>query len=161
MSYATILLVEDDPNYALLLGLAFRENSLQVHVQQVCDASTAIAYFQGRGRYANRSLYALPGLVVLDLHVPAVGGRALLRWVRKQRWLAGLPIVLLSDDDSTALDMETVTIKRRYTKDLVHLLGNVSLGWATRSENMTYPSKQFAVKYSSQPRQALAVSGTM
>jgi CheY-like chemotaxis protein len=151
LSRATVLLVEDDPNDALLLGFAFRENPLDVHIQQVCDGHAAIAYLQGTGRYANRNLYSLPGLVVLDLHRPGVRGRALLRWMRKQHWLAGLPVVMLGDEDGTPLDKETVTIKRRDTTDLIYLLANVNLGWAANSARVTEAPPCSTLQYSLRP----------
>ena len=153
MHHATILLVEDDPNYALLLAFAFSENSLEVHVQQVCDGYAAIAYLQGRGPYSNRRVYSLPGLVVLDLRVPRIRGNAVLRWIRKQRWLAGLPVVLLSDEDGKNPGAETVIMKRTDIKDLIHLLQNTNLGWAINSKSVTALSQCSAMKYSRHSRQ--------
>ena len=137
MNRPTILLVEDDHNDALFLEFALRKSSLALHLQQVCDGQAAIAYLQGEGRYSNRNAYPLPGLVVLDLHMPGFGGLAVLRWIRQQPRLRGLPVVVLSGsdygrslDEAMASGADTYMIKGHDTKGLIHLLENANLSWA-------------------------------
>jgi DNA-binding response OmpR family regulator len=135
--WPTVLLVEDDPNDALLFQVALRENSIPVNLQQVSDGHAAVDYLKGENIFSDRKTYPLPGIVVLDLHMPGFGGLALLRWIRKQRWLNGLPVVVFSGSDygnsvSEAMQSgaDTYMVKGHDTDGLVRLLENADLNWA-------------------------------
>src|SRR3990172_3022875 len=52
-----ILLIEDDPDYTLLLQRAFRHTVPVPRLQIVRDASTALKYLAGQGAYAHRDRY--------------------------------------------------------------------------------------------------------
>ena len=136
MHQPTVLLVEDNPDDALLLAMALRGSSVAVRLQHVADARVAIAYLKGENRYANRQSHPLPGLVILDLHLPNSRGLSVLRWIRKQPWLRGLPVVVYSGtthgkaiDDAMQHGADTYIIKGHDTRELVHLLQNANLAW--------------------------------
>ena len=95
----TVLLVDDDPDDILLFRNALRKSPVLVKLQVVCDGHDAIGYLKGEGAFANRAQYPLPGIVLLDLHMPRVGGLVVLRWIRKQTSLAGLPVVVFTGSD--------------------------------------------------------------
>ena len=92
----TILMADDDSAFALLVGHAVRKAQIQVELTAVRDGSDVVAYLSGEGRFANRVSFRYPDLVILDLHMPAMGGVAVLDWVRARTELRSLPIVMLS-----------------------------------------------------------------
>jgi len=137
----TLLLVEDSPEDALLFRRALRNCKTGVELEQVTDGRAAVDYLKGEGPFTDRKAHPLPGLVILDLHIPGFGGITLLRWIRKQRWLAGLPVVVFSGSDygkSVAEAMEsgadTYMVKGHECDDLVRLLENMDLNWARAGE---------------------------
>ena len=84
MSNTCILQVEDDANDVFLLQRAFREVAITNPVRVVTDGQMAIDYLAGQGKYANRTEFPLPGLMLLDLKLPHQSGREVLQWVRSQ-----------------------------------------------------------------------------
>ncbi len=93
MSKGTILLAEDDPNDVILFQRAMERASLSVDsLKVVRDGEKAISYLSGQGLYADRDLYPLPTLLLLDLKMPRKSGPEVLSWIRKQpqlRYLIG------------------------------------------------------------------------
>ena len=142
MHKPTVLLVEDDPRDATLLTYALRESHAEVKLQHVIDGHAAVAYLKGEGEYSNRATHPLPGLVVLDLHMPGFGGLPVLRWIRKQPWLRGLPVVVFTGsdcgnnlDEAMASGADTYMVKGFDSDGLVHLLENANLKWRAGGQN--------------------------
>jgi DNA-binding response OmpR family regulator len=59
----------------------------------------AIAYLSGEGIYANRDLYPIPSLVLLDLKLPYVTGLDVLEWIRHNAPVS-VPVVILSSSEN-------------------------------------------------------------
>lgn len=95
----TVLHVDDDPNDSALLQAASRKAAVSLDVQNVEDVDGAIAYLNGSGRFADRTRYRLPSLVLLDLKMPRVTGFDMLRWIRRHPELNHLPVVVLSGSE--------------------------------------------------------------
>src|ERR1051325_4442765 len=98
----SILVAEDDPCDALLLEQALLKAGLHVPVQFVNNGQEALDYFAGEPPFADRSLYPIPTLLVLDLKMPGVDGFEVLDWLRHQTQLAGTLVVVLSGSEDTA-----------------------------------------------------------
>ncbi|MDI6770019.1 MAG: response regulator [Anaerolineales bacterium] len=93
---STILLVEDNPDDALLTQRAARKANLPNPVLVVEDGQAAIDYLSGAGEYTDRGRFPLPGLVLLDLNLPRKSGFEVLAWIRTQPELHALPVVMLT-----------------------------------------------------------------
>lgn len=91
-----ILLVEDDSNDILFIQRAFRRSKLENSMQVVRDGDEAVAYLSGEGKYADRNLYPLPGMILLDLKLPRRSGLEVLEWLRNQPVLKRIPVVILT-----------------------------------------------------------------
>ena len=91
-----ILVAEDDESYALLLKRAFGEIDLTNPLHLLCDGQEVIDYLAGIGKYADRTSYPLPGMMVLDLKMPRVDGFEVLRRVKSDPALRSIPIVMLT-----------------------------------------------------------------
>lgn len=95
MKMKTILQVEDDPNDVFFLHKAMRKAGVDNPIQVARDGREAIAYLSGDGKFADRGLFQLPSLVLLDLKLPYVMGLDVLKWIR-QRSEPGMVVVMLS-----------------------------------------------------------------
>src|SRR4026208_42908 len=81
-SRQTVLLVDDDEDDAFLMQTVFRKLNITNPLQRVADGEEAIAYFEGKGPYQDRSKYPLPVAVLLDLNMPRRNGFEVLTWLR-------------------------------------------------------------------------------
>ena len=91
-----VLHVEDDPNDALLMNLAFRKLDLDSQLQTVDDGDKAIAYLTGQAPFNQNQEPSLPSFVFLDLKLHRCSGFEVLKWIRGQPGLRALPVVILS-----------------------------------------------------------------
>jgi len=90
----TILQVEDDPNDVYLFQHAMKKAGFTSPIQVASDGKQAIEYLDGKGKFADRKSFPLPGLVLLDLKLPYVMGLDVLKWIRQQPGVATVVVVL-------------------------------------------------------------------
>jgi CheY-like chemotaxis protein len=95
----TVLHIDDDPNDTALLQAAARKANVNFCLQNVEDGEQAVAYLGGAGEYADRRLYPLPSLILLDLKMPRSTGFEVLNWVRSHPQLGKIPVVILSGSE--------------------------------------------------------------
>jgi CheY-like chemotaxis protein len=98
---STILQVEDDPNEVDFLQHALLAVGVTNPVQVVSDGQQAIDYLSGADKFADRKLFPLPFLVLLDLKLPYVMGLDVLRWMRQQPGPARIAIILSASAHDT------------------------------------------------------------
>ena len=92
-----ILLVEDSPSDVVLTQEALRESRIANELSVVRDGQQALAYLRREPPYEDATR---PDLVLLDLNLPNLDGRDVLRAVRADPDLAGLPIIVLTTSDA-------------------------------------------------------------
>jgi DNA-binding response OmpR family regulator len=97
-SLGTILLVEDELSDARLLMRAFTRAGVQNPVKHLMRGDAALAFLQGIDQYADRRQHPLPILIILDLKLPGMSGLELLRWIRLQRPLRRIPVLILTNE---------------------------------------------------------------
>jgi len=95
----TILLAEDNEDYALILKKAIEVNGWKNPVQIVPNGQEAINYLKGEGKYADRSAYAFPSVLFLDVKMPKATGIDVLRWMRDHPECSVFPTMMLSSSD--------------------------------------------------------------
>ncbi|MDB6018793.1 MAG: response regulator receiver protein [Pedosphaera sp.] len=108
MSAAHVLHVDDDPSDTMLTKQACSKAGVSFQLHSVSDGEMAISYLSGADRYADRDIYPLPRLILLDLKMPRKTGFDVLVWIRSQDSLRYIPVVIL-----TASNQEE-DIKRAY-----------------------------------------------
>src|SRR5882672_1891997 len=96
---ATVLLAEDDPDDILLTQIAFEKARLANPLQVVRDGEEAIAYLNGDGKFADRTQFPLPILLLLDLKMPKKNGFQVLEWLRKQPEIGRLSVAIMTSSD--------------------------------------------------------------
>lgn len=96
MSGHHILLVEDNPDDVELTRLAFAEAGPEHRLHAVSDGVEALEYLLARGRHAGRAAADLPALVLLDLNLPRMDGRDVLKAIRADPATQRLPVVVVT-----------------------------------------------------------------
>ncbi len=97
-----ILLIEDNADDAELIRYAFVKAGIPDPLVTVGDGATAIAYFEGSGRYNDRDAHPYPNLVLLDLKLPRRSGYDVLRAVRDNPATKHTPVVVLTSSSQEA-----------------------------------------------------------
>ena len=99
MSDKTILLVEDDRDQVTLAMRALRKHGIVDEVDEVVvagDGAEALDYLFGEGAYAGRDTTKMPEFVLLDVHLPKVGGLQVLEKLREDERTELVPVILFS-----------------------------------------------------------------
>jgi CheY-like chemotaxis protein len=96
----TILVVEDDPNDQTFILEAFRSIGVESPIQVVSNASEAIAYLKGEGKYSDRSEYAFPSFIMTDLKMLNGSGFFVLEQLRANPDWAIIPVAVLSNSEN-------------------------------------------------------------
>lgn len=92
----TILLVEDNPDDAKLTLRAFKRNNILNPVVVAHDGIEALDFLFARGAYAERAGTPLPTLVILDLKLPRLDGKGVLKAMRADERTRLIPVVILT-----------------------------------------------------------------
>jgi two-component system response regulator len=97
-----ILLVEDDENDVFLLTRALSKAGIDNPLHVANDGQQAIDYVEGRGKFADRTAFPFPYLILLDLKLPQVKGLDVLKRVRQ---LPQRPVVLILSSSKNDADI--------------------------------------------------------
>ena len=148
MSTATILLAEDDPNDVILLQRAMGRASLSADsLKVVRDGEEAISYLSGQANFANRDLYPLPALLLLDLKLPRKSGLEVLSWLRNQPQLRSLVVVFLTSSNSSEdvrlayeAGANSYLVKPVEFTEMVEMMRALSFYWLEINEQLPLPA---------------------
>ncbi len=94
-----ILLVEDNFEHLRLTKYILKQNGVEGDLFVVRDGEEAMDYLYGRNKYANVEKNPRPSIVLLDLNIPRVNGRELLRIIKADGSLKDIPVVVVSSSD--------------------------------------------------------------
>lgn len=141
----TILLVEDNPSDSILMRAALDRAGVVHHLQVVGDGEEAIKYLVGNGQYADRLLFPMPRLVLLDLGLPKKSGFEVLDWIRQLPVPAAFDVVVVSatnamDEVARAYDFgaRSFIVKPNSLEDLVELVRPLE-GYLNRQQGSALP----------------------
>lgn len=88
-----ILLVEDSPGDVRLTREALKEGGIANELHVAHDGEQALAFLRREGSYADAPR---PELVLLDLNLPRLDGREVLREIKSDPSLKRIPVVVLT-----------------------------------------------------------------
>ncbi|MBU1368036.1 MAG: response regulator [Bacteroidetes bacterium] len=88
-----ILLAEDSPGDADLAMEALEESKLKNKLYVVVDGQEALDFLFKKGKYID---VPRPDLILLDLNMPKVDGREVLKIVKEDKNLRSIPVVILT-----------------------------------------------------------------
>src|SRR5437868_1840011 len=96
VSKGLILLVEDSEEDAFLLMRTLGRSGLGNPLRRVEDGPNALAYLEGESPFADRALFPVPSILLLDLRLPKLDGWELLQIVRSRREFDNVLVVVLT-----------------------------------------------------------------
>ena len=141
-----ILLVEDNPDDAILTVRAFKRK-LRYPVVVVQDGVEALDYLFARGAFGDRAGAPLPRLVVLDLKLPRLDGRGVLKAIRADPRTRLMPVVVLTSSSQEqdlmsayALGANSYLLKPIDFETFVETAGALGSYWLTLNQPAPAPT---------------------
>ena len=144
MTNKTILLVEDNADDEALTLRALKRSNIGTKVFVVRDGQEALDFLFCMNKYADRNRSEMPELTLLDIKLPKVGGLEVLRRIRAEEHMRGLPIVILSSSNE---EQDVVEAYRRgansYVRKSINFIQFMEaiqqLGWYWMELNQPLP----------------------
>ncbi len=137
---SAILLVEDNDDDVFLMRHALNGAGVTNPVFEVDTGQEAVDYLSGAGRYADRTQYPMPVVVFLDLKLPLMSGHEVLAWIRSQRQLESLLVVVLTSSNeptdvrrSYSLGANSFLVKPLNARQVVDLAKAFNWSWLERA----------------------------
>ena len=98
----TILLAEDDPGDQELTRRALQVDAVRTDLRIVEDGEEALEYLRREGAYADPDVSPRPDLMLLDLNMPRMNGRELLKILKDDPDLGRIPVCVLTTSEQEA-----------------------------------------------------------
>lgn len=132
----TILVVEDDPDDQELTKRALSRGRIQKNICVVSDGEQALNYLLRKGPYVDPLSSPRPSLILLDLNMPRIDGRDLLKKIRAAEETADIPVVVLTtsqqkEDVSRVylLGCNSFLVKPNNPKEFVEMMTDFEHYW--------------------------------
>jgi len=136
----SVLLVEDNPNDVELTLSALKEANLANDVVVTNDGAQALDFLFRRGEYAGRD-DVQPAVILLDLKMPKVDGREVLRQIRDTPELRLIPVVMLTSSreerdliESYSNGANAYVVKPVDFDDFMTAISKLGVFWALLNE---------------------------
>ncbi len=94
-----ILLVEDNHEHLKLTKYIFARQKVPGELFVVRDGQEAIDYLYRRNRFVDANSSPRPNLVLLDLNIPRIGGKEVLKIIKTDENLKDIPVIVVSSSD--------------------------------------------------------------
>jgi chemotaxis family two-component system response regulator Rcp1 len=139
-----VLLVEDNPGDVRLTQETFRDANKSVRLHLAANGIEAMAFLRREGPHA---LAPRPVLILLDLNLPKMDGRAVLAEVKGDIDLKTIPIVILTTSDTESditrsyqLQANCYLTKPVRLEEFENLVKSVNDFWLTKVKLMNVAS---------------------
>lgn len=92
---APLLIVEDSDEDFEALQRLLRRSPTPISIQRCTSGEQALAFLNQTGDYVDQ-ITLRPGLIVLDLNLPRIDGREVLRQIKQDQNLKNIPVVVFT-----------------------------------------------------------------
>src|SRR3990172_7519443 len=96
VSPVKILLVEDNLHDIEITQRAFAKGRIRNELIVVRDGQEALDYLYHQGKYQDPAASPRPGMILLDLNLPKLGGLEVLQQVKQNEELKSIPVIVLT-----------------------------------------------------------------
>jgi two-component system, response regulator len=131
-----IILVEDNPSDAELTIRALRKNNLSNEIVHLKDGTEALDYLFSKGQFATRQGNLTTKLILLDIKMPKVDGRQLLKIIKADPALNMIPVVVLTSSreerdifESYKLGVNSYIVKPVEFDKFIEVVRHLGLYW--------------------------------
>ncbi len=97
----TLLVADSEKQDRALFGFALTGCGLDVWLAGVSDGQEAVDYLRGTGAYADRSLFPLPDMLVIEARMSPMDGYEFLSWRKASSEFRHVPVAVFSSFDSS------------------------------------------------------------
>ena len=94
-----LLLIEDNPGDVELTRESLNTGKIQNNLQVIMDGEEAMDYLFQRGRHRKAQL---PDIILLDLNLPRISGREILKSLKKDKHRRRIPVIILSSSEAAS-----------------------------------------------------------
>jgi len=134
--YVDILLVEDDPDDAMLTLRALKQRNMGDRVFHAIDGDEALDFIFATNMYGEWQLMTAPKLILLDLKLRKVSGLDVLRELKSSERTKIIPVVVLTSSreeiemvETYHLGVNSYVVKPADSKKFAQLIGDVGYYW--------------------------------
>ncbi len=135
-SLIEILLVEDSMNDAELTIRALKKINLANNLIHLTDGAEAIDFIFAQGKYSDRNIDDKPKLILLDLHMPKVGGLEVLEKIKTSEQTKAIPVVVMTSSreqkdivESYKLGVNAYVVKPVGFNEFAKAVADLGLFW--------------------------------
>lgn len=135
-SKVDILLVEDNPLDVEMALRALEKNRLTNKIMVVNDGEEALDYLYGRGKFKNKAISNRPKIILLDLKLPKVDGKEVLKVIKNDPEKKIIPVIVLTSSTeesdifkSYELGVNSYIVKPVDFDKFVEAINNIGLYW--------------------------------
>lgn len=138
---SSVLLVEDNPDDQFLFKNAWALAEIPNPLMMVADGQEACDYLSGTEKFADRSRFPFPPLLVSDIKMPGMSGIELLEWIRGNDKFKHLPVILFTASTSPSdvaqayrHCVNSFVIKPSSAQELVEFVAAIKSYWLRFNE---------------------------
>jgi len=92
-----ILVVEDnDEDFECTYDAFYESSNFRNPIQRAASGKEALEYLFNEGKYHDADQYPLPGLILLELNMPGIDGKSVLRTIRATERLKKIPVIVFT-----------------------------------------------------------------
>lgn len=96
----TILIVDDsDDDYDATVRALTKSANLMNPIHRCEDGEETLDYLFRRGRYADPDAAPRPGIILLDLNMPGIDGRKVLKEIKGDAGLRSIPTIVMTNSE--------------------------------------------------------------
>ncbi len=99
MNSPTILLVEDNESDIFLTTEILTDAGIESGINVVLDGEQAMDYILKRNKFIDAQT---PELIVLDINLPKIDGKEILRFIKSKEQFSTIPVVMYTSSNSAA-----------------------------------------------------------
>lgn len=136
LSQIDILLVEDNPNDAEMALRALKKNKITNRILWVKDGEEALDFLYARGEYSDEENNNYPKIILLDLKLPKVDGKEVLKTLKNDAEKKVIPVIVLTSSkeesdivESYQLGVNSYIVKPVEFDKFVEAVNNIGLYW--------------------------------
>lgn len=92
----TILMADDDLDDLEMTREALHESRVHNELVTVTNGEECLDYLYHTGKYSGNDAATRPGLILLDLNMPRIDGREVLKKIKQDPNLRSIPVIVLT-----------------------------------------------------------------